>query len=295
MSSKPSPIHFSSRDVADSIKKDILAGRWPAGSRLPASRALAEDFDISLNTAQSALRQLEAQDLITCKPRVGAFVKQEDMSKNSPNTKRATDIGIIRAVDLDEIAGDASQFLPATNWTSNIIQQIEKTAIGVNLNLSLISYNINDADPLDQIMHRIDELAGSIAGVICFDVRPLVSGLMDHLDNRDLPWVTINNIHKRSVHNFVTSDNTDASYSLGRVCADLRYDRIFLLNTSLAWIPQGDKVHGFLDGCLTGGLPLRHIEYLDCKYGTESCGYSTTSEAIAKYGPPKFIFAMTDG
>jgi GntR family transcriptional regulator / MocR family aminotransferase len=52
----------------------ILEGSWPPGMRLPSSRTLAADLDISRNTASLALDQLLADGWIETRSRAGAFV-----------------------------------------------------------------------------------------------------------------------------------------------------------------------------------------------------------------------------
>ena len=55
----------------------ILQGAWPAGMRLPSSRRLAEDLQISRNTASLALDQLLADGWIETRSRAGTFVSTE--------------------------------------------------------------------------------------------------------------------------------------------------------------------------------------------------------------------------
>ena len=55
----------------------ILEGAWPAGMRLPSSRRLAEDLDISRNTASLALDQLLADGWIETRSRAGTYVSAD--------------------------------------------------------------------------------------------------------------------------------------------------------------------------------------------------------------------------
>ncbi|WP_188588641.1 GntR family transcriptional regulator, partial [Achromobacter denitrificans] len=48
------------RQLIQRLKQAILAGQLPAGGKLPSSRALAEDLEISRNTVLIAYEQLTA-------------------------------------------------------------------------------------------------------------------------------------------------------------------------------------------------------------------------------------------
>jgi DNA-binding FadR family transcriptional regulator len=51
--------------IADRIRRQIVDGELPAGSRLPRQEALAEEFGVSHAVIREALRMLEAQNLVT--------------------------------------------------------------------------------------------------------------------------------------------------------------------------------------------------------------------------------------
>src|SRR6266576_19840 len=50
--------------VANEVRADIKAGRWPPGTRLPSERELSERFGVSGTTIKTALAQLRAEGLI---------------------------------------------------------------------------------------------------------------------------------------------------------------------------------------------------------------------------------------
>ena len=65
----------ASRRLADQIKAGIVAGTYPAGSRLPSYRQLRDEHQVALNTAQAAVRILAADGLVEIRPAKGAFVR----------------------------------------------------------------------------------------------------------------------------------------------------------------------------------------------------------------------------
>src|SRR5690242_14143337 len=50
--------------VANAVRADIKAGRWPPGTRLPSERELSERFGVSSTTVKTAMAQLRAEGLI---------------------------------------------------------------------------------------------------------------------------------------------------------------------------------------------------------------------------------------
>ena len=65
------------RQVADFIRGEILCGRYPRGSRLPATRKLAEEFGLNRATILAAFALLEQQRLIRSYVGRGSFVVGE--------------------------------------------------------------------------------------------------------------------------------------------------------------------------------------------------------------------------
>ena len=68
----------------DGIRAAILAGHFPAGARLPATRALATEFSISRNTVLEAFQRLFAEGYLEGKIGSGTYVSKslpDDFSK----------------------------------------------------------------------------------------------------------------------------------------------------------------------------------------------------------------------
>jgi GntR family transcriptional regulator/MocR family aminotransferase len=65
------PLH---QQLYNSLRTAILAGRLVAGTRLPATRALAREFGISRNTVLDAYAQLLAEGYLEGKTGSGTYV-----------------------------------------------------------------------------------------------------------------------------------------------------------------------------------------------------------------------------
>lgn len=52
----------------------LLDGTWGAGTKLPAERVLAEQYDVARNTVREAIQRLAARGLVQSRPGAGVFV-----------------------------------------------------------------------------------------------------------------------------------------------------------------------------------------------------------------------------
>ncbi|HEU4588365.1 MAG TPA: PLP-dependent aminotransferase family protein [Gemmatimonadales bacterium] len=67
----PAPLY---RQLYDEVRAAILSGRLAPGTRIPSTRALAEELDLSRNTVALAFGQLHAEGYIEGQARTGTFV-----------------------------------------------------------------------------------------------------------------------------------------------------------------------------------------------------------------------------
>ena len=62
------------RQIGDSLREAIVAGRLAAAAPIPGTRLLASDLGVSRNTVNAALAQLRAEGYVVARPRAGTFV-----------------------------------------------------------------------------------------------------------------------------------------------------------------------------------------------------------------------------
>ena len=63
------------QDVKTDIVQKIISGEYAAGERIPSIRKIADDYNVSLSTAQRVLQALRQDDIIESKRCVGYYVK----------------------------------------------------------------------------------------------------------------------------------------------------------------------------------------------------------------------------
>src|SRR5690349_7343270 len=76
--SKPRMKNVNSDIAYDYLRKRILSGEYPPGQALM-TNVLAPEIGVSRTPIRDALRQLEADGLVTIQPRLGASVKKMDL------------------------------------------------------------------------------------------------------------------------------------------------------------------------------------------------------------------------
>jgi GntR family transcriptional repressor for pyruvate dehydrogenase complex len=79
-------------EVQRQLEVALLDGRYPANSKLPSERMLAEQFGVSRNTIREALQRMVARGLLRSRPGAGMFVgDQLRTSTSSPWSQLVVD------------------------------------------------------------------------------------------------------------------------------------------------------------------------------------------------------------
>ncbi|MEV0830383.1 GntR family transcriptional regulator [Nonomuraea rubra] len=110
--------------VADSLRTQILEGRYKPGERLPSEEALTDEYGVSRNTVRVALDRLAAANLITRRRGSGSYVNVEIGISHSLGSLRSfttllRDLGLEPGITGVEVRRDPNPpleilgFLPA--------------------------------------------------------------------------------------------------------------------------------------------------------------------------------------
>jgi len=91
-------------EIAEQIRGELVSRRLRAGDRLPAERALAEQFGVSRNTLREALRSLENSGLLRLQKGAtgGAFVRESTGDAIITGLRDMFHLGAIRPAHLTE-------------------------------------------------------------------------------------------------------------------------------------------------------------------------------------------------
>jgi DNA-binding transcriptional regulator YhcF (GntR family)/predicted kinase len=77
------------RQIARELKRDIEAGRFRPGDRLPSSRSLAGKWGVGLGTVNQAMEALAREGLVVSRPRSGRTVADTSRVDDFPATIRS--------------------------------------------------------------------------------------------------------------------------------------------------------------------------------------------------------------
>src|SRR5512144_653714 len=105
------------RQIYSALRQAILSGRLRPGSRVPASRTLADDLRVSRTTVVLAYESLETEGYITGRGSAGSFVASVLVdSPRATRSARVRDAGLDaatrRAMELARVAGGLPHVRP---------------------------------------------------------------------------------------------------------------------------------------------------------------------------------------
>lgn len=93
------------RQISETIRQEILNGRWKAGDRLPSVRKLAEQWNCTVGTIQHAYQELAHQGLVTSRAGQGTRVVENLPALNDTPLRRAMLIHRAEAFLLEVLTG----------------------------------------------------------------------------------------------------------------------------------------------------------------------------------------------
>lgn len=90
--------------VAERIREDIAGGRYPSGTFLEGERAIADRLGVSRPSVRRAIRELEAEGVLQCRPSLGTLVRaaprRQLVGYLAPNLQDPFHLELIRELQL---------------------------------------------------------------------------------------------------------------------------------------------------------------------------------------------------
>ena len=102
------------KQIADSFRSDILAGKFKQGEYLPSIRELAKDLRISVITTMKAYEQLQIEGLVTASQGKGFYVNAQDSEMLKEQHLRKVEEHLGSAIEASRIAGMSESELIGT-------------------------------------------------------------------------------------------------------------------------------------------------------------------------------------
>ena len=233
------------RTLFETLKKDILCGKYSSAKPFPSLRLLMRRHGLSKNTVQRAIDELVHQGLISRKQGCGTFVTRSARSRLIglvvPGLSYSPEYfhRIISAMVVEAQKNDYSILVDGTwgtNSDSNNQEAVEVAARLIRRKVAGVIYHpVEYSEDSDKVNSRVlDAFARAKIPVVL-------------LDSDIAAWPT------RSVYDLVSVDNVGAGLTLANYLMDLGAKNIcFLMRNNLIG-NLADRVKGVAMGALAAG------------------------------------------
>lgn len=282
--SKTAPRQNATEQIRKDFERRIARGQWQLGAKLPTSRELAREMNVSVNTVQRALAQLHAQGFLELRRGKTRLVRAITARPSAAPLRKGNQIAIARRM-LGPVTG--------AGWAARIIQAIEQETLAQGLEPVLLP--IGEPTGTAAIRERLSRLQDELLGAI---VLPQQSSdpVYSELDAANVPWVAINHPRPGAHHNFVTVDFLEAGREVGRAFAKIGLRRVLMFgrpaSSSVSW---SELIAGFVQSFVQADLPLSGIDFLSDNHSDESVWHASILRYLRKHPAPQGIFAGGDG
>lgn len=284
-----------SRRLAREFCDKISSGQWPVGHRVPTTRALAATYGVSVNTIQTAFRELEASDLVERRPRRGGFVKNRPRRHNgNGNGNGHTPASTSRATTIGVAVHHAGNVDASGTWAERIIRGCGRELAEAGFHLALFSFDQRDPEARTKVLAKIDEAGDTLAGVLHF-TTPGMAALLRDLDERNIGWVSVNPLRDHAAQNFVAQDALRAGRLIARCFARMGHQRVMILGDRImAGRSTGELYLGFMQGWLESDRRSRDTEFIYSGAVGEVDGYRALTSHLKTEPRPDAILATGD-
>ena len=256
---------------------------------LPPTRELANQYRVSLSTVHNVLRQLEAEQLIECRPRQGSFVRKP--SPGNVSSKRVGQHVLVIGVNW-------KPDIPHESWSGTLLGEMNEAISTAGWQMTVVpstDHATCTTSPEQALIEQVDRFEGDVAGIICFGPMTGLTALTEELDARNLPWIVINRPGPRSVHNFVASDHRDIGRKAGRCLTEMGLHRVLAVTNGVqVWNSNLQKLSGLMEAFVQAGAPVSGITHLTASQASENAGYEQAVQFLDAHGVPDAIFASGD-
>lgn len=97
--------------IGEQIKKAVVSGEYPPGTKIPTVRQIALDAAVNPNTVQHAFSVLETEGIIISKGTLGKFVTDDEETIKSCRNKMATRLTEEYLSNIKELGFSADEAL----------------------------------------------------------------------------------------------------------------------------------------------------------------------------------------
>ncbi|MBO9537567.1 FadR/GntR family transcriptional regulator [Herbaspirillum sp.] len=206
------------RQISDQLRKLIVGGEFPVGSRLPSERDLAVQLGVSRPSLREALIALEVEGYIEVHMGSGIYVCPPQSTQREGQIDLSSEEGPLELIRAREMIEGEVAYAAAANASTEQIEAIEQ-AFQLMIEHTNAGINPLQADRLFHI--RVAEATGNsvLVGLVTqlFDARlgPLFKRLHSHFDSK-VVWYEAIEEHSRVMKALHARDPEQAREAMRR-------------------------------------------------------------------------------
>jgi len=237
--------------VRDTIKRRILEGLYPAGSRLPGSRDFSAEFDTTAVTVDRALADLVDEGLVKRIPRSGTYVtKPEERPEAVLRTERAAP-GLVGVVAFDTTV--------SVFWSA-VVKAMEDALLSFGFH-QVVGHSDGQ---VEKALRYIEDLAAKgIEGFIYIpisvpywtkdDYERNNAAVVDHLEKTGLPYILFDRGLECRRAPLVSAENYRFSREVVRGLLERGCAKPLCVTSDYS-LASGERERAFVDACAERGI-----------------------------------------
>lgn len=273
----PEPLY---RQVARSIRTDILSGRLHVGDRIESHQELSARFEVSLITVKRALAELIAEGLLYGRAGKGTFVRSSSLRREMPKLQT---IGLVLR-DLK------------SPFFSMVLQGAEGCASRYGYSI-LISQSSSRLEKEEEQTRHFREFGASGLIIASMTHQYTANRHLRDLHDSNFPYIVVSYILDPDIY-FVGTDHQEGGYMAGRHLLERGYHKIGYINGEEGNAVGELRKEGLLRAMAEAGLRFderwMYRLRLRGEWHDYSSGYEIGTAFASATDRPEAVFAYND-
>jgi LacI family transcriptional regulator len=264
---------------------------WRPGDKLPSTRTIAADYDVSMETVRSALHELQGRGLIRMRARSGGVVCE-------PGPRRDDAPAAPRSIAYIRLLESAAPGAPIPVGGDETLAGLERGFLAEDLQMTLVSQRPEGDRRAEALVERLRQMQATLAGAILLrppsDVR---AAACQWLDSANLPWLIVGRCSGHDQANMMYPDYLGMGQMIGRYLAAVGARQVWFLTLPLGPAENHsgvEKMEGLVGGYLQAGAPSPVITPILCRDVDGQTAYVQTRQKLAGGARPDAIVGYGD-
>ncbi|MBN2191010.1 MAG: GntR family transcriptional regulator [Candidatus Aureabacteria bacterium] len=268
---------FLHRQFMETLKNDLVEGRYKPTEMIPSERVLVEKYKISRSTVRKALAQLISEGWLYSAPGTGTFVSENFPKEDSfvrPKSKSVACVLKTANSPLD------------SPYYSKIFRSMQDKAAISGYHLSFYSFVKESRAELVKVI-RDRKLDGVI--IIGYMGQNII---LDVYRNK-IPMVLVDNqLDKKGVTTIVP-DNYEGAFQATKYLIDLGHKTIWFMGGNRKDYAVAERFNGYRDALKQSGIAFRDEYYVKSHYRVND-GYNSMDRILRSGKIPSAVLCIND-